>query len=197
MLSSVALLIEINFCNLLVQMLFFLPWLNAITRGEYLYFIILLINQFSQLHSRNRQIKPAMQVLRFFMLHMLCIGAWKAYPKAIPFTGRNTASSVSMMLPIPPLPAIAGLGVAAAYILQILNNEKQAKRFSTMQWAEASNSQEGDGCVLIGVEDSSDGYGACFLSLPKLSLLQFCASTNNASELVAQEGVVRLQCTVG
>ena len=42
MLSSVALLIEINLCNLLVQMLFFSPWLNAITRGEYLYFIILL-----------------------------------------------------------------------------------------------------------------------------------------------------------
>ena len=42
MLSSVALLIEINLCNLLFQMLFFSPWLNAITRGEYLYFIILL-----------------------------------------------------------------------------------------------------------------------------------------------------------
>ena len=42
MLSSVALLIEINLCNLRVQMLFLSPWLNAITRGEYLYFIILL-----------------------------------------------------------------------------------------------------------------------------------------------------------
>ena len=42
MLSSVALLIEINLCNLLVQMLFFSPWLNAITRGGHLYFIILL-----------------------------------------------------------------------------------------------------------------------------------------------------------
>ena len=42
MLSSVALLLETNLCNLFVQMLFFSSWLNAITRGEYLYFIILL-----------------------------------------------------------------------------------------------------------------------------------------------------------
>ena len=42
MLSSVALLLEINLCNLFVQMLFCSPWLNTITRGEDLYFIILL-----------------------------------------------------------------------------------------------------------------------------------------------------------
>ena len=34
-----SLLLEINLCNLFVQMLFFSSWLNTITRGEYLYIL--------------------------------------------------------------------------------------------------------------------------------------------------------------
>lgn len=62
-----------------------------------------------------------------------------------------------MVLPVPPMKLMVGVGLAVASIRQIFKAEDDAERFATMSWAEPLDSDEDEACVLLGEEDAPDG----------------------------------------
>lgn len=63
-----------------------------------------------------------------------------------------------VLVPLPQLAAVIGVGVAAVSFRQFQKSEEEAQKFATMKWAETPESEEGDGCVLLGEEAAPDGY---------------------------------------